>query len=43
MSFFDEVITTAMVIMSMKIDEQDSNAIKITKGNLVLMLIDNDK
>lgn len=41
--FFNEVITTTMAIMSMRLEEQDSNAIKITKGNYTLMLIDNDK
>lgn len=41
--FFNEIILVAMAVMSMKLDDEESNAIKITKGNHTLMLIDNDK
>ena len=41
--FFNEITLATMSVMSMKLDESDSNAIKITQGQYTLMLIDNDK
>ena len=41
--FFSEITVAAMSAMSMKLDESNTNCIKITKGNYTLMLIDNDK
>ena len=41
--FFSEVTLSAMAVMSMKLDESDSDALKITKGQYTLILIDNDK
>ena len=41
--FFSEVTLSAMAVMSMKLDDSDSDALKITNGQYTLMLIDNDK
>ena len=41
--FLSEITLATIVVMSMKLDEQDSNAIKITQGQYTLMLIDNNK
>ena len=41
--FLSEITLATIAAMSMKLDAQDSNAIKITQGQYTLMLIDNDK
>ena len=41
--FLSEITLATIAAMSMKLDTQDSNAIKITQGQYTLMLIDNDK
>ena len=41
--FFDELIVTTMAAASMKIDEQKTNAIKLTKGDYTLIVVDNTK
>lgn len=41
--FFSEVTMTTIAVMSMKLDEGDSNAIKVTQGKYTLMLVDNEK
>ena len=41
--FFSEVVTSAMAMMSMKLDSEGGSAIKVTKGEYTLMLIDNSK
>lgn len=41
--FFDELIVATMAAVSMKIDEQNTNAMKITKGDYTLIVVDNTK
>lgn len=41
--FFNEITLATMSVMSMKLDEQDTNAIKVIRGQYTLVLIDNDK
>ena len=41
--FFSEITTTAMAVLSMKLDKSDSDAMKITQGKYTLMIIDNEK
>jgi hypothetical protein len=41
--FSSEVITSAMAMMSLKLDKSDLPAIKVTKGQYTLMLVDNEK
>ena len=41
--FFSELTLATISAMSLKLDEQDVNAIKVTQGQYTLMLVDNDK
>ena len=41
--FFNEITMAAMTVMSLKLDDAESNGIKITQGKYTLMLIDNEK
>ena len=41
--FFAEVTLSTIAAMSMKLDKSDSEALKITRGQYTLVLIDNDK
>lgn len=41
--FFNEVTLSTMAAMSMKLDKSDSEALKITRGQYTLILIDNEK
>ena len=46
LEFSNEIITAAMAVMSMRLDEDktnDTNAMKVTHGGLTLMLVDNSK
>ena len=41
--FFSEITLATMSVMSMKLDKSDLEAIKVTRGQYTLVLIDNDK
>lgn len=41
--FFSEITMAAIAVMSLKLDDAESNGIKVTQGNYTLMLVDNDK
>lgn len=41
--FFNEITLATIAVMSLKIDEQSGDAIKINQGQYTLVLIDNDK
>ena len=41
--FTSEMTLATIAMLSMKLDESDENALKITRGQYTLMLIDNDK
>ena len=41
--FFDEVVRTAIALISNTLDKTDNKAIKITVGEYTLMLINNER